>query len=181
MARSGQGNIRGTEEVTPQGQKRPDRGRSRPSPASRPSSHRIRDRETRGIGSQAQLDSATSPSGPEGDGLASTGVLSGEDRSRGGQLGVSRASLAGDTGDDAMPRARWHPASILITVVRGYQLIRRGAPSPCRYYPSCSEYAIESVDVHGALRGTWLAVRRIGRCRPWGASGFDPVPLRTTK
>jgi hypothetical protein len=42
--------------------------------------------------------------------------------------------------------------------------------------PSCSEYAIEAITHHGALRGTWLAVRRIGRCRPAGGRGFDPVP-----
>jgi len=46
----------------------------------------------------------------------------------------------------------------------------------CRYQPTCSEYALEALREHGAFRGTWLAARRIGRCHPWGGSGYDPVP-----
>ena len=46
----------------------------------------------------------------------------------------------------------------------------------CRFEPSCSAYAMEALRVHGAFRGTWLTVRRIGRCHPWGGSGYDPVP-----
>ncbi|MFN8017366.1 MAG: membrane protein insertion efficiency factor YidD [Acidimicrobiales bacterium] len=61
--------------------------------------------------------------------------------------------------------------------VRLYQRVRAGRPSPCRYEPSCSAYAVEALELHGALRGSWLAVRRLGRCHPWGGHGWDPVPL----
>jgi putative membrane protein insertion efficiency factor len=46
----------------------------------------------------------------------------------------------------------------------------------CRFQPSCSEYAIEALRRHGVFRGSWLAAKRIGRCHPWGGSGYDPVP-----
>ena len=60
--------------------------------------------------------------------------------------------------------------------VRGYQHLRAGRPSPCRFDPSCSTYALEALERHGAVRGSWLAVRRISRCHPWGGHGWDPVP-----
>lgn len=66
---------------------------------------------------------------------------------------------------------------ILIAAIRAY----RYALSPwwgsqCRFNPTCSEYASEAIDRHGAVRGTWLAMCRVGRCHPWRAGGFDPVP-----
>ena len=63
-------------------------------------------------------------------------------------------------------------------LVRLYQVVRAGRPSPCRYVPSCSEYALEALEAHGALRGGWLATRRVCRCNPWGGYGYDPVPER---
>lgn len=69
-------------------------------------------------------------------------------------------------------------ARALRSLLHGYQHLRAGRPSPCRFIPSCSTYAVESVEAHGALRGSWLALRRIGRCHPWGGHGWDPVPER---
>ena len=66
---------------------------------------------------------------------------------------------------------------ILIGVVRLYQLaVSSWTPSSCRFTPSCSAYAVEAIDTHGAWRGGWLALRRLGRCHPWGGHGYDPVP-----
>jgi uncharacterized protein len=70
-----------------------------------------------------------------------------------------------------------NPAAWLLRgLFRGWQLVRAGRPSPCRFHPTCSAYGIEAVEVHGALRGGWLTLRRIGRCHPWGRYGYDPVP-----
>lgn len=71
---------------------------------------------------------------------------------------------------------------VLIALLKAY----RFAISPlygqvCRYHPTCSAYALEAVTVHGALKGSWLAITRIARCHPWTAGGYDPVPVRATK
>ncbi len=66
---------------------------------------------------------------------------------------------------------------LLILGVRAYQVgLGPLLPASCRYYPSCSAYAIEALEKHGALRGTWLSVRRILRCHPFRPGGYDPVP-----
>jgi len=69
------------------------------------------------------------------------------------------------------------PARFLIGAVRGYQRFISPLFGPtCRFTPSCSAYALQAVQVHGAARGTWLAIRRIGRCHPFNPGGHDPVP-----
>jgi putative membrane protein insertion efficiency factor len=66
---------------------------------------------------------------------------------------------------------------LLILGVRAYQVgLGPLLPASCRYYPSCSAYAIEALERHGAVRGTWLSVRRILRCHPFRPGGYDPVP-----
>ena len=54
-------------------------------------------------------------------------------------------------------------------------------PMSCRFAPSCAGYAAEAIAEHGALAGSWLALRRIARCHPWGGDGYDPVPLRAAE
>jgi uncharacterized protein len=66
---------------------------------------------------------------------------------------------------------------LLRGLIRGYQLFLSPVlPPSCRYLPSCSDYAAEAIDKYGAVAGSWLALRRLGRCHPWGGSGYDPVP-----
>lgn len=61
--------------------------------------------------------------------------------------------------------------------IRFYQLALSPLVGPaCRFYPSCSQYALEAVSRFGVLRGGWLAARRLGRCHPWHEGGYDPVP-----
>jgi putative membrane protein insertion efficiency factor len=68
-------------------------------------------------------------------------------------------------------------------LIRGYQILISpvlslilGPGGGCRFQPTCSNYVIEAVETHGVLRGGWLGLKRLGRCHPWGGSGFDPVP-----
>lgn len=76
-------------------------------------------------------------------------------------------------------------AKVLLKSITTYQRLTSGRPSPCRFYPSCSNYAAEAIEVHGAVRGTGLALRRLSRCRPLGPHGVDLVPepkkARSTK
>jgi len=78
-----------------------------------------------------------------------------------------------------MTAKRLDPARLILRgLIRGYQLL----VSPilpghsCRFLPTCSHYGMEAVEVHGALWGGWLTLRRVLRCHPWGGSGYDPVP-----
>ncbi len=66
---------------------------------------------------------------------------------------------------------------LLIMPIRFYQgAISPHFPAACRYQPTCSQYAVEAIQKYGAIKGTVLAAKRIGRCHPWGGSGYDPVP-----
>ena len=68
---------------------------------------------------------------------------------------------------------------VLVTLVRAYQLLVSPMLGPtCRFYPSCSAYAVEALRSHGPLRGSWLTIRRLGRCHPWNPGGVDLVPPR---
>ena len=78
-----------------------------------------------------------------------------------------------------MDRLNRLPGSLLICVARGYQLfVSPILPQTCRFQPTCSVYAIEAIRHHGAARGGWLALKRIGKCHPWGSGGYDPIPER---
>ena len=84
---------------------------------------------------------------------------------------------------DGPPRSPGHPthwpALLLVGAVRAYQLVVSPWLGPtCRFYPSCSAYAVDALRAHGAVRGTVLAVRRLLRCHPWNPGGVDPVPPR---
>ena len=67
--------------------------------------------------------------------------------------------------------------ALLIAAIRGYRyLLSPWWGGACRFQPTCSVFAEEALQRHGAARGTWLAFKRVGRCHPWCAGGFDPVP-----
>ena len=85
---------------------------------------------------------------------------------------------ATSSNDASVRAADWRPGvRVCLVMLRGYKLLIspyfRGS---CRFLPSCADYAAEAIDRHGALRGIWLAARRLARCHPFCAAGHDPVP-----
>ncbi|RMG67834.1 MAG: membrane protein insertion efficiency factor YidD [Calditrichaeota bacterium] len=69
---------------------------------------------------------------------------------------------------------------LLIFLVRFYQIAFSGLfPPSCRFYPTCSQYALEALQEHGAIKGGWLSIKRIARCHPFHPGGVDPVPKRS--
>lgn len=71
--------------------------------------------------------------------------------------------------------------NILIKIIRLYQKIPGNFHNNCRFIPTCSNYAIEAITVHGSIKGTYLATKRILRCNPFGKAGYDPVPKKGVK
>ena len=87
--------------------------------------------------------------------------------------------------DRALGRLRLVPRTFFVLLVRAYQLTLSpaktalfGPAGHCRFEPSCSQYAIEAWQTHGAVAGSWLATKRVCRCHPWGGCGDDPVPVK---
>lgn len=71
---------------------------------------------------------------------------------------------------------RWL-SKILTALVQFYKkFISPLTPASCRYQPTCSSYMLEAIEIHGAIKGFWLGIKRIASCHPWGGSGYDPVP-----
>jgi putative membrane protein insertion efficiency factor len=69
------------------------------------------------------------------------------------------------------------PQRLLLALIRAYRLVLSPwIGGACRYWPTCSEYAQEAIELHGAVRGSWLMLGRLARCHPYGAGGVDPVP-----
>jgi uncharacterized protein len=160
-------------------QQRPAAGDSVDSQRAAVESLRLRDLEARGQGGRTQQGAPAAAGGAEG--VAGTG---GVRRRHNRATGRSRGRLLGTEGriDAALTpsEAAGHPgltARIVLGFIRSYQrAISPVLGDVCRYSPSCSHYAYEAIERHGLLKGAWLGFRRLLRCRPFGGSGFDPVP-----
>jgi len=110
------------------------------------------------------IPSGAGPAGPGGR----TGAAAGAHRGAGGH---------DETAAKAFRRTGQMIASSLRLAIRAYQVaVSPLLPRACRFHPSCSDYAAEALERHGALRGSWLAARRLVRCGPWHPGGCDPVP-----
>lgn len=102
-----------------------------------------------------------------------------------GTAGVGRASVDAVRSADPGPADPAHRAprvlsrAVVCAPIRAYRALSAHRLPHCRYWPTCSAYALEAVEVHGPARGLWMALRRIIRCHPWGGFGADPVPPRS--
>ncbi|MBO2453524.1 membrane protein insertion efficiency factor YidD [Actinomadura barringtoniae] len=92
------------------------------------------------------------------------------------QSGAEAPDSHAVTGTGTRPSLAARPLILLVLAYRRFLSPLLG--QQCRFQPSCSAYGLEALQVHGALRGTWLTVRRIGRCHPFNRGGYDPVPPR---
>lgn len=131
-------------------------------------------------------DAQSAPASPESPvsrrgSAATSGFVSGRRRARRRTTVVQRTGVrfATHAGQDVSVIAPASPTPYLIRAVQWYQQAFSGRPSPCRFSPSCSCYAVEALEVHGNWKGLRLTIRRLARCRPFGPSGFDPVPEPT--
>lgn len=80
------------------------------------------------------------------------------------------------------PRKPSPAARLMLGGIWVYQYLTQMRPTPCRYLPTCSHFGAEAIEVHGAMYGGWLTIRRLGRCTPWArTNGWDPVPPLRTK
>ena len=89
---------------------------------------------------------------------------------------LAPTSIETPPADRTAPGRRRPMRAGLIRIIGLYQALRTGRPSPCRYWPTCSDYALDAIGRHGAGRGSFLALRRVLRCHPYGGHGVDPVP-----
>lgn len=124
--------------------------------------------------SRRLLRSSISPEISSRVALGSGGLQTGSPRSS--LPAVLEAPVSRDEVRRRAARAAAWPLLALLWVYRRF--VSPVLPPACRYHPSCSQYAVEAVILHGPIRGTWLAVRRLARCHPWAAGGPDPVPAR---
>lgn len=69
----------------------------------------------------------------------------------------------------------------LISLIKLYKKMPLASHASCRHIPTCSSYAIEAIETHGSIKGSYLTIKRILRCNPWGTSGYDPVPVKEKK
>ena len=87
---------------------------------------------------------------------------------------TAKSTQSVDSTESTVARRSWNERCL--AAIEWYQEAFAHRPSPCRFTPSCSNYAHEAFETHGTTRGFWLTLRRLARCRPFGPSGFDPVP-----